>query len=442
VKVNPESGGSSSTPRPRERTAPIYKRLPCGPHSLDARDVFLHQRARLHGAMVEAVSRSGYEHVSVKDVISLAAVSRRSFYEHFANREDCFLATIDLAAGQLLEQTRIAHRESQGDPQERLAAALARLAESAVAERNATLLALEHSETLGMAGRRRLLGAIAKGEAMLASVLAECTGEPAFPAPAVRAIAGGICAILALRLREDEAAGLASELTEWTLAQIAPRTAEAPAHLAGLLRGQMRRRETAPPAKAAGLPGPRERLLDSALRTAGQRRAGQLSAIEIADGADVTVEAFFEQFEDGAHCLRVAYAEASREIVDVAARAGGRADDDRRSIRLALTAVLEHLAIHPDRAHALTGGALCRVDGSRRQAREFGDALGAALQLGPHARDFLREAAIGALSHTISVHMVQERAGLLPAVSDQLSYVMLAPLIGARHAIETLAVPS
>jgi TetR/AcrR family transcriptional regulator len=439
--VSPESGSSRSTSRSRGRTAPIYKRLPCGPHSLDARDVSLHQRARIHGAMVEAVSRSGYERVSVKDVISLAAVSRRSFYEQFANREDCFLATIDLAAGRLLERVRLAHRESQGDPRDRLAAALASLAGIAVAERNATLLVLDHSETAGIAGRQRLLGAIARGEAMLASALRECTAEPVFPTPAVRAIAGGICAILTMRLQEDESSALASELTEWTLAQIAPRAAEVPAQLAGLLRRRMHHRAMAGPVECAVSLGERERLLDSALRAAGQRRDGQLSAIEIADGADIPIEAFFELFEDGPHCLRVAFAEAGRETVEIAARAGGPAAESPQAIRIELAALLEHLAAHPERAQGLTGAALCRVEEPRRQSRELAGLLGSALPLGSDAPDYLRQATVGALGHTVRVHQTQERVELLPAVADQLAYVALAPLLGAEHAIEALTSP-
>jgi AcrR family transcriptional regulator len=438
--VSPEAGSSRSTPRSRGRTAPIYKRLPCGPHSLDARDVSLHQRARIHGAMVEAVSRSGYERVSVKDVISLAAVSRRSFYEQFANREDCFLATIDLTAGRLLERVRLTYCAAQGDPQDRLAATLMRLAEIAVAERNATLLVLEHSETAGIVGRQRLLGAIASGEAMLASALRECTGEPVFPAPAVRAITGGICAILALRLQEDETSALASELTEWTLAQVAPRASEAPTHLAELLRGRMRSRATGPAKNAVAL-GERERLLDSALRAAGERRDGQLSAIEIADGAGIPIEAFFKLFNDGPHCLRVAFADAGREIVEVAARAAGPAGESPQAIRVVLAGLLQHLAAHPARAQALTGATLCHVEEPRRQSRELASLLRSALPLGSDAPGYLREATVGALGHTIRVHQTQERVELLPAVADQLAYVALAPLLGAKRAVEALTGP-
>ena len=74
---------------------PLYERLPRGPHRLARSEVILHQRARIHGAMIEAVARGGYDETSVKQVIGLAGVSRRAFYEQFANKQECFLATFD-----------------------------------------------------------------------------------------------------------------------------------------------------------------------------------------------------------------------------------------------------------------------------------------------------------------------------------------------------------
>jgi hypothetical protein len=276
---------------------------------------------------------------------------------------------------------------------------------------------------------------------MLAAALRECTGEPVFPAPVVRAIAGGICAILALRLQEGDGSALASELTEWTLAQLAPRSVEAPTRLAELLHGRMRSRATAGLAESAVAPGERERLLDSALRAAGQRRDEQLSAIEIADGAGIPIEGFFELFDDGPHCLRVAFAEARREIAEVAARAGGPAGEDPQAIRVALATLLGHFAVHPERAHALTGATLCRVEEPQRQSREFADLLGSVLPLGPDAPGYLRAATVGALTHTIRVHQTQGRVELLPAVTDQLAYVALASPLGAKRAIEELTGP-
>ncbi|MHB8532037.1 MAG: TetR family transcriptional regulator, partial [Solirubrobacteraceae bacterium] len=70
----------------RAFVGPLYERLPHGPHQLDRTEVARNQRARIHGAMIEAVSRSGYEQASVKHVITLAGVSRRAFYEQFQNK--------------------------------------------------------------------------------------------------------------------------------------------------------------------------------------------------------------------------------------------------------------------------------------------------------------------------------------------------------------------
>ena len=64
--------------RPGETpAAPLYQRLPHGPHRLGAEQVARNQRTRMHGAMIEAVAASGYERTSVKQVVGLAGVSRR-----------------------------------------------------------------------------------------------------------------------------------------------------------------------------------------------------------------------------------------------------------------------------------------------------------------------------------------------------------------------------
>jgi AcrR family transcriptional regulator/DNA-binding MarR family transcriptional regulator len=55
------------------------------------------QRARLLNAMAEAASEQGIVNVTVADVVARSGVSRRTFYEHFSDRDDCFLATLEAA---------------------------------------------------------------------------------------------------------------------------------------------------------------------------------------------------------------------------------------------------------------------------------------------------------------------------------------------------------
>src|SRR4030081_1043824 len=70
-------------------------------------------------ARAGGVAASGYHGTSVKQVIALAGVSRRSFYEQFANKEECLLATFDLLAGNAVSQAGEAYRRTTGPLQER-----------------------------------------------------------------------------------------------------------------------------------------------------------------------------------------------------------------------------------------------------------------------------------------------------------------------------------
>jgi AcrR family transcriptional regulator len=76
--------------------------LPRGRHAAPREVVAESQRERLLVGMADAVAAKGYPNVAVADVIERAGVSRRSFYEHFANKEECFLAAYDAGVDALL----------------------------------------------------------------------------------------------------------------------------------------------------------------------------------------------------------------------------------------------------------------------------------------------------------------------------------------------------
>ena len=77
--------------------------LPRGRHAAPRPVVREAQRARMLDAMVQAVAERGYARVVVADVIERAGVSRKTFYEQFSNKEDCFLATYDAGVDALLD---------------------------------------------------------------------------------------------------------------------------------------------------------------------------------------------------------------------------------------------------------------------------------------------------------------------------------------------------
>lgn len=86
------------------------------------------QRNRIHQAMIEVVSGRGYPETRVVDVIGVAGVSRKTFYELFESKEDCFLAAYDVLLGNLLGEATEAFESTPGAPwAERTATALEQL---------------------------------------------------------------------------------------------------------------------------------------------------------------------------------------------------------------------------------------------------------------------------------------------------------------------------
>src|SRR5579864_2968226 len=75
-------------------------RLRPGPNGLPRGQVTEIQRSRMLTATVEAVEDVGYAGLTVAQVISRAKVSRKTFYDVFTDREDCFLAAFDQAIAQ------------------------------------------------------------------------------------------------------------------------------------------------------------------------------------------------------------------------------------------------------------------------------------------------------------------------------------------------------
>jgi AcrR family transcriptional regulator len=72
--------------------------LPRRPHASVREELRASQRGRLICAIADSVAVKGYAATSVADVLALAGVSRRTFYEHFEDKEACFLASYDAGA--------------------------------------------------------------------------------------------------------------------------------------------------------------------------------------------------------------------------------------------------------------------------------------------------------------------------------------------------------
>ncbi len=90
--------------RRRKGDSPRELQLPSGRHGLTRGFVVNNQRERIMNALVATITAYGYGGSSVERIASRAGVSRRTFYEQFAGREDVYLQTYDEAAARLLER--------------------------------------------------------------------------------------------------------------------------------------------------------------------------------------------------------------------------------------------------------------------------------------------------------------------------------------------------
>jgi AcrR family transcriptional regulator len=106
------------------------KQLPRGRHGLPRETVTQSQQGRILQAMVEAVAQRGYQETRVADVVEGAGVARKTFYDFFDDKEDCFLAAYDRAASRQFEAASSAFRENPDAPwADRIRAGMAALLE-------------------------------------------------------------------------------------------------------------------------------------------------------------------------------------------------------------------------------------------------------------------------------------------------------------------------
>jgi AcrR family transcriptional regulator len=398
--------------------------------------------------MVEAVAENGYELTSVKQVVGLAGVSRRSFYEQFANKEECFLATFDLLARRGVLRMSEAYLGAHGGLEERLRAAFGEFALAATNERKAAILVVVESQTAGPAGLLRLHRATARCEHLLATSFLESREASPLPMPIVRGIAGGLHGAMSSFLREQQnrkAAELAEEMLRWTLLFQTPAAERMAERMAARLARHMRR--AAPsnghgPACAQAQDDDRERLLQNALRLAVVGDYRELTAPQIAEESNISIDAFFELFEDKNDCFLAALDMLGDELLAIAADPDLVSSDWPRAVRRVIGKLMRHLADHPLYAQTIAQQAFAAGGDAVQRNLELAHGIATLLTEGApcSAQSALTvDGVAGAIWHTVRWQVAGERIQLLPALSDYLAYVVLAPFIGADAAVEAVS---
>jgi AcrR family transcriptional regulator len=177
--------------------------FPSGIRSLPSDLVSAVQRERLLAGMLRATAELGYREVSVQEVLDRAGVSRPTFYEHFENKEACFLAAFDSAASRLRERLETASEDGEGWRQ-RFRLSLEELLRFVAEDPDAAMSLIVDARAAcppALERRDELLGHFAS--CLDTQVRAESADPPS--AIAAAGIVGGIEALLYARLNRGEA---------------------------------------------------------------------------------------------------------------------------------------------------------------------------------------------------------------------------------------------
>ena len=325
-------------------TKPIFPRLASGPRKMDAEWVARNQRGRLQGAMVEAVSRHGFGDTTLRELVSLAGVSKSTFYEHFESKQECFLSTFDAIVGEVGRRIDEASDRS-GDLRKRLTAAITTLFEVAAKEPAASSLVTVDSLTLGAAAVPHRERASALFEGLLQRDFEESPSPHAVSELTVRGIVAGVRNTAYHHLREGRAAELpaaAGEIVEWILSFDRP-----PGEVVHAAAEAASRPAERPPPRPEPEPDSedrRERIACAASRLAVEGGYEGLSIPAIAAAAGVSNQTFYDHFPGKQEAFLAGFERIAGQTMEIVAAAAAGEEPGPASVGVGLRALLEQAA--------------------------------------------------------------------------------------------------
>jgi AcrR family transcriptional regulator len=119
----------------------------------------LSQRDRLLWSMVRVVAEKGYDGVVLGDVVARAGVSRTTFYDEFANKDECLFAAYDRVIDVLVHYVEEAYGR-EGEWPERIREGLRALLEALAAEPEVAQMAVVAFPAAGPAAHQRYRDAL------------------------------------------------------------------------------------------------------------------------------------------------------------------------------------------------------------------------------------------------------------------------------------------
>ncbi len=193
------------------RKRPSIK-LTGGPHGIPRAVVHEVQRGRLLDALAEVISEEGYLDTTVHKILKRAGISRRTFYEIFTDKEDCFLVAYQEAADHVLVLVQRACRLG-GAPEIRIENSLRALLEFVEQEPQVARMCIVEVLAAGEKARARRAATMDRLTMLAADALEERCSNRDEAQLRARVLTGGVHEMIYDSLSRGDVAGI-SELAE------------------------------------------------------------------------------------------------------------------------------------------------------------------------------------------------------------------------------------
>lgn len=409
-------------------------------------EVVANQKERLYGAMVAVVGEKGYQATTVADLVEVSGVSSRTFYDLFADKQACFLATMEAIIAAAIaystqsiagavedgaEETAVGAGEGSGEVwEERARAGLVAFASMVAAQPAASKLVLVEAYAAGPAALVPLEQAVAGFEWLTQQVIEQSPERAGMPAELTMALMGAQQEMVRNRLREGREVELAEDSRELWDILLSYRPPPEP------LRLSARPPRAAP--ESIDAHDHAERALRALAAVVAEKGYAATTVDEVVSRAQMSATTFYSHFDGKEDAMLAAIDSAGAQIVAATTPAHRRAPDWATGIRAALGALFNFLAAHPALANLMmveTYAAGPKAMARRSEAlRPFEDLIVGGFEFSPQTSRLAADGIAGAIYQLSYRRLREAGADALPALAPVCTYIALSPFIGPEEA--------
>ena len=365
--------------------------------NLPPEEVAKNQRERLFAALVATVADKGFEATTVADLVELSGVSRSAFYEHFANKEACFLESLE-AIVDAVREVVTAKYDGKGSALQTFAKLIARAATN-VDDLYERAFAAAHQDGGGM------------------------------PPEIVRAISGGLLQVIHARICRDEASAvtdLIDQLRDWSLGYEPPPLP---------LRGTRQR-----PIPIHTFEGYNEvdRICRATAEVVAEKGYANATTADIAEHAHISLKTFYAHFANKEEAVLATLDVFGALMMAVVVPAARRAQDWRHGVRGGCEAVCSFLAAEPAFAklafHEVYVAGPQALERRDRIIRSLEALLAPGFEEHPKVPAIAGEAIGGAIYTLLREQIHNGSKHSLPRIVPFATYLALEPFVGPYEA--------